>query len=281
MNIPIRYRNAQTSHIFWGVGMCAFLVLSDVHAQSTGKLNDTGVVLCANGTSNSVACSYADNDAEGFPRQDGQMGRSAKESASGAAALGKTGASAAAGFDYQKLAYTGGAVLAAGTAQGTTNLTWGCTKDVVTGLVWDMKVTTASNARLNSNTFNWKDSVAARNGGVSGDTGTATGTTCFSSNCDTESYIAYINTLNICGEAANDWRLPTRLELLSLIDVSKVNTGVVAVDGTYFPNLLSGRYWTRDNLASNPAWARWVDLATGLDGVGFKSDKNYVILVRP
>ena len=31
----------------------------------------------------------------------------------------------------------------------------------VTGLIWDMKVTTASNARLNSNTYSWRNTNGA------------------------------------------------------------------------------------------------------------------------
>ena len=254
-----------------------------VLAQATGKLNDTGQVTCANESSNSVTCGFADGDTGGFPRQDGEYGRSAKEFAG--QSLGKTGASDASseGFDYQKLSYLGGTVLAAGIAQGTTNATWGCTKDVVTGLIWDMKVTTDSNARKSTNTYNWMDSTAARNGGVAGVTGTATGTTCFSSTCDTEAYIAYINGLNICGESTNDWRLPTRLELMSIVDASKQGnaTGAPTVDPTYFPNIQAGVYWTGDNVAGNPNLARTVNLANGQDSTSSKTQKNFVLLVRP
>lgn len=250
-------------------------------AQATRKLNDTGIVTCANATSNSVPCGFADNDSYGYPRQEAEYGRAAKENAG--QSLSKTGASDAnsKGFDYQKLAYVGGAVLTAGTAQGTTNATWGCTKDVVTGLIWDMKVTTASNARLNTNTYNWKSSTAASNGGISGTTGTASDTTCFSSTCDTEAYIAHINTLNICGESANDWRLPTRLELINIVDAAKQGSGSAAVDATYFPNIMADRYWTSDNVAGNPNEARTVNMMSGSDGTASKSAKIYVILVRP
>lgn len=258
-----------------------------VLAQATGKLNDTGIVLCANSDSNSITCSYNDTDTTGFPRQDGQLGRSPKDQPVGT--LTKTGASASAGFDYQKLAYIGGGVVLAGTALGVTAGLWGCTKDVITGLIWDMKVTTASNIRLNTSTYNWKDSTASSNGGIAGSTGDAL--TCFGSNCDTEAYKAAINaidadgagagTAGVCGETLNDWRLPTRLELMNIVDASKQYSGSATADSTYFPNLQAGRYWTSENLASNPNSARWVDLSSGSDGFGAKSNKYYVILVRP
>lgn len=250
-------------------------------AQITGKLNDTGLTLCANETSNSVLCGYADGDPYGYPRQDPEIGRSPRDVAG---SLSKTGASdaAAEGFDFSKVQYDNGAIPPAVSTLGT-GTSWGCTKDNVTGLIWDMKVTSASNARLNTNTYNWKSSTAASNGGTGGVTGTAAGTTCFSSTCDTEAFIAYINTLNICGESGtmNDWRLPTRLELLSIFDASKQGSGVAAVDATYFPNLMPGRYWTADNVAGNPKEARTVNLMNGIDGTATKSSKTYVILVRP
>jgi hypothetical protein len=258
----------------------SILASGAVMAQATGKLNDTGITTCADAAGNNLTCGYGDGDGYGYPRQDGEYGRSAKDR--DGQSLGKTGASDAnsKGYDYTKLRYDTGAALTAGATLGT-GTNWGCTKDNVTGLIWDMKVTTASNARLNTNTYNWKNSTAASNGGVSGTTGTASGTTCFSSTCDTEAFVAYINTQNICGESANDWRLPTRLELMSIVDASKQGTGTATADATYFPNLMAGRYWTADNVAGNPNDARTVHFGSGADGTAVKTTKNYVILVRP
>lgn len=256
-----------------------FVFPATIYAQ-TGKLNDTGISTCANAASNNVPCGYADGDTYGYPRQEAEYGRAAKETAG--QSLGKTGASDAnsKGFDFSKVQYSNGAIPPAVTTLGT-GTSWGCTKDNVTGLTWDMKVTTASNARLNTNTYNWKNSLAQSNGGISGVTGEASGTTCFSSACDTEAYIAYINTLNICGESTNDWRLPTRLELMSIVDASKQGTGNAAVDATYFPNIMPARYWTADNLAGNPNEARIVNMGSGIDGTAPKSSLLHVILVRP
>jgi hypothetical protein len=158
-----------------------------------------------------------------------------------------------------------------------------CTLDGVTGLTWERKVTTASNYQLNTNTYNWKNSTSTTNGGIAGITGTASGTTtCFSSTattCDTESYVAHANTQLLCGYS--NWRLPTRLELINIVDASKQYSGSATVDATFFPNIRTARYWTRDNFAANPNSARWVDLGTGADGVSDKSAKYHVILVRP
>ena len=230
-----------------------------VHAQ-TGRLNDTGRVTCANNDSNSIACAYADGDTAGFPRQDGQMGRSAKDYTSGHT-LTKTGSSVSEGFDF--------------TATATTPV---CTTDNITGLTWERKVTTASNYQRNISTFNWKST--ADNGGVQGNTGTATGTSCYgAASCDTAAYVAYANSQSLCG--FTNWRLPTRLELMNIVDVAKQNTTNTAADSTFFPNLQHARYWTSENVASNPNFARYVDFATGSDGLSHKTMKYHVILVRP
>lgn len=245
-------------------------------AQSTGKINDTGLTTCADATSNSLLCGDASGDAFGYPWQDGQLGRSPKDGAG----LTKTGASdvSSKGFDYQKLAYTGGAVVLAATALGTAAGQWGCTKDVVTGLIWDMKVTTAANLRLNTNTYSWNSADGTRNGGVSG---TAAGGTCSGSVCDTAAFITAVNLLNICGETTDDWRLPTRSELMGIVNASTQATGTPTVDPTYFPNVQPGRYWTRDNVAGNPGQARVVNMGIGSDSVASKAVPAYVILVRP
>lgn len=259
-----------------------------VRAQTPGKLNDTGVITCANESSNNLPCGYADGDPNGHTRQEAEYGRAAKEATS---SLTKTGTSDAnsKGFDFSKVLYNGtvrtGATQTDPLGPASTRTNWGCTKDNVTGLVWAMVLTTADDARLNTNTFNWKYINADFNGGAAyeGATGTASGTTCFSSTCDTHAHIAYINGLtaanNICG--FTDWRLPTRLELLSIVDASKQGTGVTTVDASFFPNVMPDRYWTRDNLAGNPQEARTVSMASGTDGTASKSSKLNVILVRP
>lgn len=264
-------------------------ISAEANAQATGKLNDTGIVTCANDISNSIACGYADGDTNGFPRQDGQMGRSPKDNLVTPGTLSKptNASSASPGFSFQKIAYTAvETVLATSATQGTTASNWACTKDNVTGLIWDMKVTTASNARLNANTYTWYNTNTLSNGGNSGTQGvllaSAAGQCYQSTHCDTAALITYINGLNICGESTgNDWRLPTRLELMSIVDVSKQGSGNATVDSTFFPNIVADRYWTSENVAGNPDTARVVNFGSGQDSTAAKSSKIYVILVRP
>lgn len=49
--------------------------------------------------------------------------------------------------------------------------------------------------------------------------------------CNTQAYVARVNAAGWCGH--NDWRLPTREELRSIVDYSRYNP---AIDKTYFPN---------------------------------------------
>lgn len=52
----------------------------------------------------------------------------------------------------------------------------------------------------------------------------------------------------------SDWRVPTRIELVSIIDYT-VAPPAAAIDPTAFPNTPSERYWTASTLWGNPDYA--------------------------
>ncbi|MEN8140883.1 MAG: DUF1566 domain-containing protein [Thermodesulfobacteriota bacterium] len=65
--------------------------------------------------------------------------------------------------------------------------------------------------------------------------------------------VAALNTQNAGGH--NDWRLPNRRELFSLVDAGEA-TGPVLTNGHPFTNILAGEYWTSTtsfNVQENPA----------------------------
>ena len=249
------------------------LTAASGHAQ-TKPLNDTGQTLCYNAADAPVACSAAvGGDAGVNPRQDARYGRDAQAAAG---QLTKIGAGAA-GFDYSKIA-NNGSTLAASATLGTATTDWACTKDNVTGLIWEVKTT--SGLRSVSHTYTWYSTNATTNGGNAGALGTNTcgGTlAAYSNQCNTQNYVAAVNAAALCG--ATDWRLPSRRELLTIVHAGATNP---SIDGTYFPNTSATNFhWTSATFTAYPVNAWWVGFFDGYSPAGNKSSEVDVVrLVR-
>jgi len=71
------------------------------------------------------------------------------------------------------------------------------------------------------------------------------------SRCDTEKFVADVNAAALCGY--NDWRMPTRRELLTLVHAGTWNP---SIDATYFPNTNAVAFQTGSSFV--PASARVV-----------------------
>ncbi|KXO07716.1 hypothetical protein AKG98_2184 [Moritella sp. JT01] len=117
---------------------------------------------------------------------------------------------------------------------------WFCVLDNKTKLMWEVKTVIGSGDVNDADyIYSWfKSSDADFNGhGV-----TENGGICVdSSSCDTEKFKIAMNELDWCGY--NDWRLPTRLELQSIINYSQI---IPAVETVFFPHAQSLNYWTAD-----------------------------------
>jgi len=182
-------------------------------------LNDTGVVTCATDVADNFDCGLPEINP--FFPQDGQQGRDADSG----------------GFNFTKIKSNGNVTT-------VDDPTWSCVKDNTTGLIWEVK--TLSGLQSSSNTYTWYNIDNTVNGG---EPGIENGGSCAESGCDTQSYVAAVNTVGLCG--ASDWRMPTVDELQSLVDYSKANVGGL-ISSTYFPNNnsnydlqnKSGFYWT-------------------------------------
>ena len=137
-----------------------------------------------------------------------------------------------------------------------------CVRDDVTGLIWEQKVNNASSMRHTAYTYSWYSTDAANNAGSSG---TSNGGICLSavSHCDTESYIATLNSKQYCGYS--DWRMPTRYELNTILDVSRLPAN--AFDSSVFADTQSGFYWTGTPSSGNSAEAWYVSF--------FSAETNY------
>jgi len=220
-------------------------------AQAAG-LNDTGITDCWNDTGITNRGVAADNGTH--PRQDCRYGRDA---AAAAGVLPKVGGGSK-GFDFTKIA-NNGQTLPASAPLGSGPTDWACTRDNVTGLIWEVKAT--SGLRSKDHSYTWYNSDAATNGGSAG---TASGGTCFTAGrCDTEKFLQDVNATGLCG--ASDWRMPSRKELVSIVDYGIAIPGPT-IDMNYFPNTTASDFWSASANADYSGYAWDVDFNDGLAG---------------
>lgn len=230
------------------------LGLTAAHAAS---LPDTGQDLCDDGSNVLVACTSANTgDSAAYPRQDGRFGRDAKARDG---TLTKIGGGAA-GFDYSKIANNGSDLGAGvGLALGTNPGDWACTRDNITGLVWEVKVNDNQHLRHMGWMYSWYNSDSSTNGGNVGiDTSTSTGWCLASVYCNTEKFAADVNATALCGYT--DWRMPTRRELLTLVHAGTSNP---SIDVTYFPNTQADFFHSSTVFAGQPQHAGSVAFDVG------------------
>ncbi|MFL0806695.1 MAG: DUF1566 domain-containing protein [Oceanobacter sp.] len=225
---------------------------------ATKLLNDTGFDTCATETVSGRICPI-----DSFKRQDGAIGR---DSAAKAGNLEKVG-SGRASFDFLKVDSKGKPLAAAAES-------WDCVFDNRTGLLWEVKKASGgSDVRSTASKFTWYMADSSINGGNAGtETG---GTSCnINGDCNTTTYIEAVNAKNLCGYS--NWRLPTVMELSSIIDHGAVQP---AIDINFFPltqTLLA--YWTQTVYAKGEdVWA--VEFNTGTVGRRSPAGEAYVRLV--
>ncbi len=207
------------------------LIFKDSFSNLKRQINDTGIVRAANYPStNSVDCT-----SNITANQDCNQGRDS---------LFYDNTDGSAGFSFVKLDDTG-AALAANAPD------WKCVKDRVTGLVWEVKIANAADIHYFDETYRW--------GGV-----THLGVDAGNHYTDWDILVNGSNSQSYCGKT--NWRVPTSMELMGLIDYSK-NGFTIDVD--YFPLTNSTVYWTSEpsndgSSGNNQLGARMVDFDSGL-----------------
>lgn len=128
------------------------------------------------------------------------------------------------------MAYSTVANLSGGTYPATD-----CVKDSITGLVWEGKTSGAADLRYSENRFTNLGSGAST---------------------DASGYVAAVNATSLCGYT--DWRMPTRSELLGLVQYG-LTTGPV-VDPTWFGDSGNAIFWSSEVVSENTANAWQVDM---------------------
>jgi hypothetical protein len=235
------------------VGPCAVeAVFGEFVVFGTNPINDSGIDWCADGANNYDAGDAAYKDIQcdavtnaGFPGQDGHFGRDA---------LARTGqlpkiGDGAAGFDFTKISNSGNELPATATLGSGPN-DWACTRDNVTGLIWEVKVTDSTHLRYQGNWYTWyfPDSP-------DGNPGRQNGGICVGSDCDTTGFLEAVNAEGLCG--ASDWRVPTRRELQGIVNYGRAN---FAIDPEYFPNIYPGDsgFWSSSVFAQPDFGQAWM-----------------------
>jgi len=130
-----------------------------------------------------------------------------------------------------------------------------CVRDNVTGLIWEGKE--ASGTRAGSNIYTHLGGGAAT---------------------DASGYVAEVNASALCG--FTDWRLPTRNELMTLVNFSQ--TSGAPINTTWFPNTALANYWSADGLSieSTRAWYVSSTVGAGWSDHGPRISFGAVRLVR-
>ena len=170
---------------------------ADSHA-----LNDTGSTRCADEGYMDLDCPVSD-----FPGQDGEHGRDVTYN---------DGRDGRAGFSFTKIG-NNGKPLPNSAQLGARPNDWACTRDNVTGLMWEVK-TDDGGLRDQRWIYTWYNPDPRSNGGYEGEPGeyNATRDYCFeAARCDTVKYVEDVNRTRLCG--FSDWRLPDPFELSPIL----------------------------------------------------------------
>jgi hypothetical protein len=190
---------------------------------------------------------------------------------------------------YTKIANNGTA-LAASAVLGDAPTDWACTRDETTGLIWEMKIL---NPALRSTALHaghifthYDDPTQAQKKEGNTSNYRYFKPTQAEIDADTNS-IGFVNAVNVNGMCGHsDWRIPSKDELLALVDSTNVVPNAPKIDSTFFPSTAYWSYWSSSPDA-NEAHSAWVvNFGDGTAGSAYRSSSviddtgNYLRLVR-
>ena len=149
-----------------------------------------------------------------------------------------------------------------------------CTLHGATNLMWEVK---SNEPGLHDwrNSYSWFDPDESHS--ELDYRGMADGGDCAGSDCDTWDFVRVVNMQGYCG--FDDWRLPSRDELMSISDLRKADTPPT-IDTNYFPFAQAEEYWSSNDYSFqyDAAWV-WT-FRHGHDRVDWKKSPKFVRLVR-
>ena len=166
-------------------------------------------------------------------------------------------------------------ISSAGKELGAEASSWPCVLDRYTGLMWEVKSTTAG-LHFSDNTYSWYNPTEDHDQGLDY-RGTPNGGRCEGSDCDTWAYVLAVNHEGYCGY--HDWRLPLKDELASISDPRKLEAPPT-INMRYFPLTQPDEYWSSNDYSFqwDSAWV-W-NFRHGHDRVDWKKSPKRVRLVR-
>lgn len=194
--------------------------LAHMGAHASHRLNDTGIGFCIDANGTFIDCVGTGQDAE-----------------SGRDVTHPEDRDGRAGFSFTRLCnsgeHAGEGDCPALPAPGDGPHEWGCTRDEVTGLLWENK--TASGHRAGARLYTFFSRRYDPDGQFGGPH-------------DVTGFLKSVNEAGLCG--AHDWRLPTPEELQGIIDMGVVSSP--PIDGRFFPNTASNVYWAAGVVRGTP-----------------------------
>ena len=155
---------------------------------------------------------------------------------------------------YTKIANSG-AALSDSAVLGTGPSNWACTRDNTSGLIWEVKTADGGLRDLNNSYTNLDDPTQPQKRTNSGFVSPTQADIDASGN--SIGFAKAVRSAALCGY--NDWRMPSKDELLVIVDIS----GVPTINTTFFPNTPSMLFWSGSPLVGVPSTAWYVYFGTG------------------
>jgi hypothetical protein len=261
----------------WGMNGLGILMvvtlLSAAQAAPSGLLNDTGQTQCLNVFGNALEECTPENsgDDSPFPGQDGRYGRDAAAKYPEQSGFTKPeGSGGHGGFVFTPLDVNGNPIPLVGDPPVPAE-TPRCVWDRVTNLIWEVK-TDDGELQDKDWTYGW----GSNSNGICYPGQTPTG-------CSTDSYVMALNASNICPIAgADNWRLPNRRELLTIVDYGRYQAPPLDTDYLQNSSSAPNAYlWSSDIYAldTSKAWALSTFTEPGFGRMPL-ANPNYIGSVR-